>query len=66
MPAPKPPTTPPDSTRDETIRALLDGDQNEADEVGRTEPETPDRRKTPRASPREQAAAPINIKKVDE
>lgn len=58
--------TAPDSTRDETIRALLDDDRDEADELGRTEPERPNRRKTPHASPREQAAAPINIKKVDE
>jgi hypothetical protein len=60
------PAPTPDPTRDETIRALLDDDRDEADEVGRNKPDEPNRRKTPRASPREQAAAPINIKKVDE
>ena len=60
------PTPTPDPARDETVRALLDDNRDEADEVGRNTPERPNRRKTPRASPREQAAAPINIKKVDE
>jgi hypothetical protein len=55
-----------DATRDEVTRALLNPDQDKADEIGRTGPEPAANDKAPHASPREQAAAPINILKVDE
>ena len=54
-----------DDTRDEVIRALLDPDRDEADELGRTG-DADTNAPAIHASPREQAAAPINIQKVDE
>ena len=53
-------------TRDEVIRAMLDPDHEEADEVGRTNEGAGASEHAPHASPREQAAVPINILKVDE
>jgi hypothetical protein len=53
-------------TRDEVIRALLDPERDVADEVGRTAEDVPGGEPAPHASPREQAAAPINIQRVDE
>jgi hypothetical protein len=55
-----------DTTRDELVRALLDPEHPEADELGRTKLAEDDHEPSPRASPREQAAAPINLLKVDE
>jgi hypothetical protein len=55
-----------DATRDEVIRALLDPDHEEADELGRTPADADGTDTATHASPREQAAAPINIQKVDE
>jgi hypothetical protein len=54
-----------DDTRDEVIRALLGPDRNEANELGRTAAGGVGEHGM-HASPREQAAAPINIQKVDE
>jgi hypothetical protein len=56
----------PDATREEVIRALLDPDHSEADELGRTTEAADEEAAARRASPREQAAAPINLQKVDE
>jgi hypothetical protein len=53
-------------TREEVIRAMLDPGHEEADELGRTPPDAGGRDTAPHASPREQAAAPINIQNVDE
>jgi hypothetical protein len=53
-----------DDTRDEVVRALLDPEHPEADELGRTRFD--DESVPLRASPREQAAAPLNLLKVDE
>lgn len=55
-----------DATRDEVTRALLNPDDDKANEMGRTGSEPAANDKAPHASPREQAAAPINILKVDE
>jgi hypothetical protein len=55
-----------DATRDEVTRALLGPDHNEANELGRNRADTRTDDETPHASPREQAAAPINVLKVDE
>jgi hypothetical protein len=55
-----------DETREEVIRALLDPGHEEADELGRTPPDADGTDTATHASPREQAAAPINILKVDE
>ena len=52
-------------TRDEVIRAMLDPEHEEADEVGHTT-DAAAVEHAPHASPREQAAVPINILKVDE
>ena len=54
-----------DDTRDEVIQALLDPERDGADELGRTADGGADEHPM-HASPREQAAAPINIQKVDE
>lgn len=55
-----------DTTRDEVVRALLHSDRAQHDELGRTlsldingDPES-------HSSPREQAAAPIDLHNVDE
>ena len=57
---------PADETRDEVTRALLDPDRHDADELGRTGEGGDSSEQVMHASPREQAAAPINIQKVDE
>ena len=54
-----------DDTRDEVLRALLDPERDGADELGRTADGGAGEHPM-HASPREQAAAPINIQKVDE
>jgi hypothetical protein len=66
MTRPAKPADPLIETRDEVIRALLDPERGEADELGRTPPRVDAADTTMHASPREQAAAPINIQKVDE
>jgi len=55
----------PDTVRDEVVRALLHSDRAQHDELGRTMLEvTGD---SPyHSSPREQAAAPIDLHNVDE
>jgi hypothetical protein len=53
-------------TRDEVIRALLNPERDETDELGRTPPGAGAGDRPMHASPREQAAAPINLQKVDE
>ena len=55
----------PDTTREEVVRALLHADRAQHDELGRTrsmEMGDPDSY----SSPREQAAAPIDLHNVDE
>ena len=53
-------------TREEVIRALLNPERDEADELGRNGDSGGADEHPMHASPREQAAAPINIQKVDE
>ena len=60
------PVDPSKDTRDEVIRALLNPDRDEADELGRTPHGAGASDRPMHASPREQAAAPINLQKVDE
>jgi hypothetical protein len=57
----------PDPTRDEVIAALLHADRAQHDELGRTRSfEVMGEPPSPHASPREQAAAPIDLHDVDE
>ena len=55
----------PDATREEVVRALLHADRAQHDELGRTRSvefgDPPNH-----SSPREQAAAPIDLHNVDE
>ena len=55
---------PPDATREETVRALLHSDRAQYDELGRTLSLDVDSPSS--SSPREQAAAPIDLHNVDE
>lgn len=66
MSNPTHPGDPSRDTREEVIRALLGPDRDEADELGRTPPGAGAGDRPMHASPREQAAAPINLQKVDE
>ena len=66
MTRPTHPDDPSRATRDEVVRALLDPDRDQADELGRTRTSGDAEEHPMAASPREQAAAPINIQKVDE
>ena len=56
----------PDTTREEVVRALLHSDRAQHDELGRTR--SPELSEDPayHSSPREQAAAPIDLHNVDE
>jgi len=64
MSKPTSPTDEREATREEVISALLHPEQPEANELGQTAPG--DDEPPLHASPREQAAAPINVLKVDE
>jgi hypothetical protein len=55
----------PDPTREEVVRALLHSDRAEHDELGRTRSMDAMGDST-YSSPREQAAAPIDLHNVDE
>lgn len=57
---------PPDPTRDEVLRALLQPDRAQHDELGRTLSLDMDGDPESHSSPREQAAAPIDLQNVDE
>jgi hypothetical protein len=67
-PVPKLTTQPdrPDATRDEVVRALLQPDRAQHDELGRTLSFGMDDDGESHSSPREQAAAPIDLHNVDE
>jgi hypothetical protein len=56
----------PDATRDEVIRALLHADRAQHDELGRTLSLDMNGDAEFHSSPREQAAAPIDLHNVDE
>jgi hypothetical protein len=56
----------PDATRDEVVRALLQPDRAQHDELGRTLSFGMDDDEESHSSPREQAAAPIDLHNVDE
>jgi hypothetical protein len=56
-----------DLTRDEVVGALLHADRSQHDELGRTRSlEFSDEEPEYHSSPREQAAAPIDLHNVDE
>jgi hypothetical protein len=67
-PVPKFTTQPdrPDTTREEVVRALLHADRSHHDELGRTRAMDMDGDQDYHSSPREQAAAPIDLRNVDE
>jgi hypothetical protein len=56
----------PDATREEVVRALLHSDRAQHDELGRTPPIEVTDDSPYYSSPREQAAAPIDLHNVDE
>ena len=56
----------PDATRDEVVRALLHSDRAQHDELGRTLSLDINGDTEFHSSPREQAAAPIDLHNVDE
>jgi hypothetical protein len=56
----------PDTTREEIVRALLHSDRAQHDELGRTQSMEMSGDSEYRSSPREQAAAPIDLNNVDE
>jgi len=56
----------PDATRDEVVRALLQPDRAQHDELGRTLSFDMNDEGESHSSPREQAAAPIDLHNVDE
>jgi hypothetical protein len=56
----------PDTTREEVVRALLHADRAQHDELGRTRSMEMSGEQTYHSSPREQAAAPIDLNNVDE
>jgi len=56
----------PDATRDEVVRALLHADRAQHDELGRTLSLDMNGDAEFHSSPREQAAAPIDLHNVDE
>ena len=57
----------PDTTRDEVVRALLQPDRAQHDELGRTlSVDMNGEDAESHSSPREQAAAPIDLQNVDE
>ena len=56
----------PDATREEVVRALLHADRSHHDELGRTPSIDMDGDQDYHSSPREQAAAPIDLNNVDE
>jgi len=56
----------PDTTRDEVVRALLHSDRAHHDELGRTRSMQTTEARQYHSSPREQAAAPIDLHNVDE
>ncbi len=66
MPKLTPPPDRPDTTRDEVVRALLQPDRAQHDELGRTLSLYLDGDEEFHSSPREQAAAPIDLHNVDE
>ena len=55
-----------DTTRDEVVRALIHSDRAQHDELGRTLSLDIDGKAESHSSPREQAAAPIDLHNVDE
>lgn len=55
-----------DTTREEVVRALLHSDRAQHDELGRTLSFGMDDDGESHSSPREQAAAPIDLHNVDE
>jgi hypothetical protein len=55
-----------DTTREEVIRALLHADRSQHDELGRTRSTEFAGDPPYHSSPREQAAAPIDLHNVDE
>jgi hypothetical protein len=56
----------PDTTRDEVVHALLHADRSHHDELGRTRSTEINAEAPYHSSPREQAAAPIDLHNVDE
>jgi hypothetical protein len=56
----------PDTTREEIVRALLHSDRAQHDELGRTWSTETSEDSEYYSSPREQAAAPIDLHNVDE
>jgi hypothetical protein len=56
----------PDTARDEVVQALLHTDRAHHDELGRTEQDMIPDDSPYESSPREQAAAPIDLQNVDE
>ena len=56
----------PDTTREEVVRALLHSDRAQHDELGRTPSIEASGDPPYHSSPREQAAAPIDLHNVDE
>ena len=56
----------PDVTREEVVSALLHSDRAQHDELGRTWSMEMDGEREYESSPREQAAAPIDMNNVDE
>jgi hypothetical protein len=55
-----------DTTREEVVRALLHSDRAQHDELGRTPSTDMSGDSLYHSSPREQAAAPIDLHNVDE
>ena len=55
-----------DATREEIVRALLHSDRAQHDELGRTRSPEVSEDASSHSSPREQAAAPIDLHNVDE
>ena len=55
-----------DATREEIVRALLHSDRAQHDELGRTHSMDFNGDPPSHSSPREQAAAPIDLNNVDE
>ena len=56
----------PETTREEVVRALLHSDRAQHDELGRTLSFDMNDEGESHSSPREQAAAPIDLHNVDE
>ena len=66
MPKITTPSDRPDTTREEVVRALLHADRSQHDELGRSRSEDFIGEPQYHSSPREQAAAPIDLNNVDE